>query len=91
MRNQLFSPIFDYINEPMDEIMKQRLENDIKAKVAQFIPQIEIKGIKYTDKPEENLLGIKISFSISELFDTIQTVELNIPTMDGANTDTTDA
>lgn len=90
MRSRLFSPIFDYINEPMDETMKQRLEDDIKAKVTEFIPQIEIKGIKFTEKPEENLLGIKISFGIAELFDTIQTVELNIPTIDGVDRDTVD-
>jgi len=89
MRNNLFSPIFDYLDEPLDTIMQQRLETDIKTKVGEFIPQIEIQRIQYTPKPEENLLGIKIIFSISELFDTVQTVELNIPTNDNPNLDTT--
>lgn len=80
MRNNLFSPIFDYIDEPLDEIMQNRLDNDIREKVEEFIPQIEIKNIKFTPKPEENLLGIKIIFTISELFGTEQVVELNIPT-----------
>ncbi len=90
MRSGLYSPIFDYIDEPMDDILKQRLQTDIKEKVSQFIPQIEIKGIKFTEKPDENLLGIKIAFSISDLFDTTQTVELNIPTSDLADRDTAD-
>lgn len=90
MRNQLYSPIFDYLDEPLDDVLKQRLEGDIKKKVAEFIPQIEINKIKFTPKPDEHLLGIKIIFSISELFDTEQTVELNIPTNDGAERDTAD-
>ncbi len=90
MRSGLYSPIFDYIDEPMDETLKNRLQDDIKAKVAEFIPQIEIKGIKFTEKPDENLLGIKIVFSISDLFDTTQTVELNIPTPDLSGRDSAD-
>jgi phage baseplate assembly protein W len=90
MRSGLYSPIFDYIDEPLDEVLKNRLQDDIKAKVAEYIPQIEIKKIKFTEKPDENLLGIKIFFNISDLFDTTQTVELNIPTPDLANRDSTD-
>lgn len=82
MRSNLFSPVFDYLDEPMDETLKQRLQNDIKAKVAEFIPQVDIKGIKFTEKPDENLLGITVVFTIKELFDTVQTVEINIPTVD---------
>jgi phage baseplate assembly protein W len=90
MRSGLYSPIFDYIDEPLDDILKQRLQDDIKAKVSEFIPQIKIEGIKYTKKPEENLLGVKIIFSINDLFDTTQTVELNIPTPDLSGRDTVD-
>ena len=80
MRNNLFSPIFDYIGEPLDGITQERLDHDIREKVSEFIPQIEIKNIKFTPNPEENLLGIKIIFAISELFGSEQIVELNIPT-----------
>ena len=90
MRSGLYSPIFDYLDEPMDDTLKDRLQEDIKEKVAEFIPQIEIKGIKFQEKPDENLLGIKIVFSISDLFQTTQTVELNIPTPDLAGRDTMD-
>jgi len=80
MRNNLFSPIFDYIGEPLDSITQERLDHDIKEKVAEFIPQIEIKKIVFTPKPEENLLGIRIIFTIAELFGVEQIIELNIPT-----------
>ena len=80
MRNNLFSPIFDYIGEPLDSITQERLDHDIKEKVSEFIPQIEIRKIVFNPKPEENLLGIKIVFTVAELFGTEQVVELNIPT-----------
>jgi len=90
MRNNLFSPIFLYLNEQLDAIMRQRLEDDIKKKVAEFIPQIEIKKIQFENKPEQNLMGVKVVFSVKELFDTVQTVELNIPTSDASTRDTVD-
>lgn len=80
MRSSMFSPIYDYIEEPMDEIIQRRLDADIRKKVGEFIPQIEIRNIKFTPKPDDNLLGISIRFKISNLFGTEQTVELNIPT-----------
>ena len=90
MRSGLYSPIFDYLTEPMDDILKQRLQDDIKAKVATFIPQIVIQGIKYVDNVGENLLGIQITFSISNFFDTTQTVNINIPTPDLSARDSAD-
>lgn len=90
MRSGLYSPIFDYLNEQLDSVLKDRLKADIIEKVGQFIPQIEIKGIKFTEKPDENMLGIQIVFSISSLFNTTQTVELNIPTPDMSMRDSAD-
>lgn len=80
MRNSMFSPIYDFIEEPMDEVLQRRLDTEIRKKVSEFIPQIEIKNIKFTPKPDENLLGISIRFKITELFGAEQVVELNIPT-----------
>lgn len=80
MRNSMYSPIFDFIEEPMDEVMQRRLDSEIRKKVGEFIPQIDIRAIKFTPKPEDNLLGISIRFKIFELFGTEQVVELNVPT-----------
>jgi hypothetical protein len=76
----MYSPIFDFIEEPMDEVMQRRLDSEIRKKVGEFIPQIDIRAIKFTPKPEDNLLGISIRFKIFELFGTEQVVELNVPT-----------
>lgn len=80
MRNTMFSPIFDFIGEPLDETSQRLLDTEIRTTVAQFIPQIVIKNINFTPKPEENLLGIRIVFTITELFGSEMVVELNIPT-----------
>lgn len=80
MRNAMFSPIFDYLGEPLDETTQRLLDSDIREKVALYIPQIVIKNIKFTPKPEDNLLGIKIVFTITELFGAEMVVELNVPT-----------
>jgi phage baseplate assembly protein W len=80
MRNTMYSPIFDYIGEPLDDTTQRLLDSEIREKVSQFIPQIVIKTINFTPKPEENLLGIRIIFTITELFGSEQVVELNIPT-----------
>ena len=85
MNANLFSPIYNFISEPLDSVLQGRLTSDIIQKVSQFIPQIVIKGITYT--ANENLLGIKIVFSITNLFNTTQTVSLNIP-MDLTNNNT---
>ena len=79
MRNNLYSPIFDYIEEPLDETTQRLLDSDLREKIAEFIPQIVVKNIKFTPKPEENLLGVKIVFSITEMFGSESSVELNIP------------
>lgn len=79
MSSQFFSPIFDYIHEPMDAITEQRLQDDIKAKVVQFIPQIVIKNVIFNPEAQENTMGLLITFSISSFFDVTQTIALNTP------------
>ena len=37
MRSNLYSPIFDYINDQLDSVLQQRLKDDIIQKVNQFI------------------------------------------------------
>lgn len=79
MRSQLYSPVYDYIMEPLDEIGQQELRRDIDAKVKLFIPQIEIKKIKFTPDYDNNLLGIKIIYIIKEYFSIEKTLELSFP------------
>jgi len=79
MRSTLYSPIYDYIMEPLDEISLQRMQSDIIKKVEEFLPQVEIKVIKFNVQAEEKLLNIKITFIVISLFGSEQTVEINLP------------
>lgn len=79
MSGNMGSPIYDFIMEPLDSSLESELEDEIKITVKQFLPQIDIKKITFTQKPDENLLGIKIIFIATDLFDILQSVEINIP------------
>lgn len=79
MQSRMFSPIFDYIFEPLDKISQDELNTKIKDKIKEFIPQIEVKKIAYNQVPEENLLGIKIVYVIKNFFDIEQVIDLNFP------------
>ena len=79
MQSRMFSPIFDHIFEPLDEITQNELDTEIKQKVDEFIPEVDIKKISYTSDTENNLLNIKITYSIKDFLNSNEQIELNIP------------
>lgn len=79
MRSTFFSPIYDYIMEPMDEVSKKELQIDIEEKVGEFIPQITITKINYSENLNENILTIEIVFRIDTSFGIQESVILNVP------------
>ncbi len=80
MRSDLYSPIYDYIMEPLDDITEQELKRDIDVKVRKFIPQIEIKKVILTPIPEQNALKLKIIYLIKDYFNIEKSIELIYPT-----------
>ena len=79
MQSRLFSPVYDFLHEPLDNITQNQLRKELIQKVEEFIPQVDIKKILFSAKPEENLLAISIRFGIKELFGAEQTIVLSIP------------
>jgi len=77
MRSSLYSPIYDYIMEPLDNFVKSELKKDIEKKVGEFIPQISITSIEFFEQEQSNVLTIDITFRIEQSFNT-QSVTLNI-------------
>lgn len=79
MRSNLYSPIYDYLMEPLDDLSTQELKRDIEDKVRSFIPQIDIK--KITTKPdyENNSIAIKIYYTIKDFFNIEKTLNLVFP------------
>lgn len=80
MQSRMFSPIYDYVFEPLDNITKDELERKIKEKVEEFIPQVEIKKIVFNNPSDTNILSIKIIYLIVDFFDIEETLTLEIPT-----------
>lgn len=79
MRSHLYSPIYDYIMEQMDEYTKKELETKIIEKVAEFIPQITITKINFQEDFDNNILRIEIVFRVDSFFGIEDSVILNIP------------
>lgn len=77
MRSNIYSPIYDYINEPIDDITIDNLQRDISIKINEFLPQIEVFEIRITPFEDENLLQIKILFTVKNYFNVKQSLVLN--------------
>ena len=79
MRSALFSPIYDYIMEPMDDYTKKQLQSEVEQKVNEFIPQITIITMTFNEDFDNNLLTIKITFRVDSFFGVEDSIILNIP------------
>lgn len=79
MRSDLYSPIYDYLMEPLDEIGMQELQRDIEEKVKRYIPQVTVKKVKTTPDYENNALAIKIYYTIKDYFNIEKSFDLVFP------------
>jgi phage baseplate assembly protein W len=79
MRANLFSPIYDYIMEPIDGTTKKQLRLAVEEKVEEFLPEIIIKDIIINENEEQNLLIIKIVFTTSFSYGASDSITLTIP------------
>jgi len=79
MRANLFSPIYDYIMEPIDNSTKRQLRIDVEEKVEEFLPEVNIKDIIIDENEEQNLLIIKIVFTTEFSYGASDSITLTIP------------
>jgi phage baseplate assembly protein W len=77
MRSNIYSPIYDYINEPIDDVTIDNLQRDISIKINEFLPQIEVFEIRIAPFEDENTLQIKILFTVKNYFNVKQSLVLN--------------
>jgi len=78
MHNNLYSPLYDYIFEPWDEISADKLKNELLDKISTFIPEVITEDIIFTFDESTNLLTTKIVYSIIELAGTTDAVEIDV-------------
>lgn len=67
MNNSLYSPLYDYVMEQWDEISETNLTNDLKQKLVEFFPEIEVKKIKFVFDEENNYLHLTLYYNIVAL------------------------
>lgn len=67
MRNDLYSPLYDYIFQPWDNISESELYDALESKLRKYFPEISLKEIQMNYIEENNLLDMKIVYTIPSL------------------------
>ena len=85
MRTELFSPLFDYIFEPWDEISSAKLKSALIEKISLFILEVEVTEILFNFIDEDNLLEVKIKYKAINLGDISNEVSVALPVEPGSS------
>ena len=83
MRSTVYSPIFDFIDEPLDDVTKNNLQKAIIKKISEFLPQIDVFEVRMALSEDENLLKITILFSSKTIYNIKQTLVISVPINNG--------
>jgi len=67
MNNSLYSPLYDYIMEVWDEMSETSLTIDLKQKLTEFFPEIEVKKILFVFDEEQHLLHLTLYYTLTDL------------------------
>lgn len=78
MRNNMYSPLYDIIFEPWDDISEDKLRTALLDKLEQFMPEITVEDIVFTFDETTSVLTTKIVYSIVELAGMNDFVEINV-------------
>jgi phage baseplate assembly protein W len=64
MDNELYSPLYDYIMEPMDEITREGIKEDLRIKLIEYMPEISVSDIQVAFDEENNRIEVNIVYTI---------------------------
>lgn len=78
MHNALYSPLWDYVFEPWDEISADKLKTALLDKISSFIPEVTTEDIIFTFDEETLVLTTKIVYSIIELAGATDFIEIDV-------------
>ncbi|MFA5068383.1 MAG: hypothetical protein WC466_10195 [Candidatus Izemoplasmatales bacterium] len=67
MNNSLYSPLYDYIMEPWDDISETKLSSELNKKLSDFFPEISVDNIIFEFEEENNLLHVNLYYTILDL------------------------
>lgn len=83
MRSGLYSPLWDYIFEPWDDISAETLKTELIDKISEYIPEVIVSDIIFTFTEQESLLEVKVKYRIIDLGDINEEVVVSIPVEPG--------
>jgi phage baseplate assembly protein W len=83
MNSSLYSPLWDYIFEPWDDISSTRLRDDLIDKIAEYISEIEVTEVRFNFNERENLLEVKVFYKIIDLGGVGDSVSIIVPVEPG--------
>lgn len=78
MRNNLYSPLWDYIFEPWDEISADKLKSELLEKIEMFMPEITVEDVIFNFDEETNVLTTKVVYTIIELAGMTDFIEIDV-------------
>lgn len=78
MHNNLYSPLWDYVFEPWDEISADRLKTELIDKITTFMSEVTVEDVIFTFDEQTNVLTTKIVYSIVELAGANDYVEIDV-------------
>jgi phage baseplate assembly protein W len=71
------SDLRKYIFEPNDDITHNKIKNNLNETINQYIPNLTIDSIKFEQDDIEELIIVKLSYTVTEdAFTTSDTIEL---------------
>lgn len=83
MHTNMFSPLWDYIFEPWDDISSTTLKMEIEEKISEYIPEVEVTDVIFNFIEEDNLLEVKIEYRVQELGGVKDSVSIVLPVEPG--------
>lgn len=78
MNSRFYSPLYDYIFEPWDAISETELDKEMKEKILEFIPEINLENVIYDFDEEINLLKVNVIYRITDLGNRRDEISLTI-------------
>lgn len=78
MHNNLYSPLWDYVFEPWDEISADKLKTDLLDKIQTFMPEITVEDILFNFDESTNVLTTKVVYSIIEMAGLNDFIEIDV-------------
>lgn len=83
MHNNLYSPLWDYIFEPWDDMSSTTLREELIDKIGEYIHEVEVTDILFNFNGENSLLEVKVVYRVNELGGIVDSVSVVIPVEPG--------